>query len=69
MPGVLSLGVGDRESTEMQQAMACLARTLRERVDPGLIVRTQTRLGRGHGGNNWQSYVDGVCLMHGCGIL
>ena len=48
----------------IQQSMAKLASTLRERGYRGLTVHTLVRRGRGHGGNNWRSYVDGVRLMH-----
>jgi predicted alpha/beta superfamily hydrolase len=67
--GVLYLSMGSRESHEMRQAMARLAVTLRRRAYPDLTVHTAVRCGRGHGGNNWQSYVDGVRLMHACGIV
>jgi predicted alpha/beta superfamily hydrolase len=69
MPGVLFLSMGGRESTEMQQAMVSLATILREHAYPNLTVHTLIRRGRGHGGNNWQSYIDGIRLMHEYGIV
>ena len=69
MSGVLFLSVGGRESPEMQQATASLATILREHAYPGLTVHTLVRHGRGHGGNNWQSYIDGIRLMHEYGII
>jgi hypothetical protein len=63
MPGVLFLSVGGRESAEMRQAMAHLAAILRRRAYPSLNVHTRIRPGRGHGGNNWLSYLDGLRLM------
>jgi len=69
IPGVLFLSMGGRESTEMQQAMFDLDATLRQHTYPGLTVHTLVRQGRGHGGNNWLSYVDGIRLMHARGII
>ena len=67
--GALFLSVGGRESAEMQEAMTDLAAIFRRRGYPGLTVRMKVRRGRGHGGNNWRSYIDGVRWMGALGIL
>ncbi|MEX1308740.1 MAG: alpha/beta hydrolase-fold protein [Eubacteriales bacterium] len=69
IPAVLYLSIGGRESDEMQQAMYDMASTLNANAYPSLTIYTFSRKGRGHGGNNWLSYLDGIRFMQESGVF
>jgi predicted alpha/beta superfamily hydrolase len=69
IPAVVYMSMGGRESDEMKQAMYDMESVLSSHSYPSLIIYTFIRDGRGHGGNNWLSYVDGIRFMKESGIL
>ena len=69
IPAVLYMSMGGRESSEMKQAMYDMESVLNAHSYPSLIIYTFIRDGRGHGGNNWLSYVDGIRFMQESKIL
>lgn len=69
IPAVLYMSMGGHESDEMKQAMYDMESVLNTHSYPSLTIYTFIRDGRGHGGNNWLSYVDGIRFMQESGIL
>ncbi len=69
IPAVLYMSMGGRESDEMKQAMYDMESVLNAHSYSSLTIYTFIRDGRGHGGNNWLSYVDGIRFMQEYGIL
>ena len=69
IPAVLYMSMGGLESDEMKQAMYDMESVLNAHSYPSLIIYTFIRDGRGHGGNNWLSYVEGIRFMQEFGIL
>jgi len=69
MSGVMYLSVGGLEGQEMKQSLNQMALILQKHAYPSLYLQTSVRFGRGHGGNNWRSYIDGIQLMHLHGIV
>ena len=69
IPAIVYMSMGGRESDEMKQAMYDMESALNAHSYPSLVIYTFIRDGRGHGGNNWLSYVDGIKFLQESDIL